>query len=128
MPSIKEQIRKNIDKTNRLRDGEVEFKSTHNLPFEVAQYIMPDVLAYRVGTCDGIYSWTEKEYIIIGIGNSKQGNGHLDDVFEWFENSCKRDKKDLMVAEIVNNRFMNHLIEKRGFIAIDKENVIKKFT
>lgn len=127
MPTIKEQIKKNIDKTNRIKnnDDNAEFKSTHNLPFEVAQYIMPDVLAYRVGTCTGIYSWDAKNYIIIGITNHEQNNGHLDDVFEWFENSCKRDKKNLMVAEIMNRRFMKHLIEKRGFTVLDEDNVIK---
>ena len=125
MPSIKEQIRRNIEKADKLKKGEVGFKSTHNLLFETAPFYTPDAIRFRVGTCTGIYSYESTKYIIIGITNHEQGNGHLDDVFEWFENSCKRDKKNLMVAEIMNRRFRKHLIEKRGFTALDEDNVIK---
>jgi hypothetical protein len=127
MPSIKEQIKRNIEKGNKLKKGEVEFKSTHNLYFETAPFYHPSATRFRVGTCTGIFSCDGDNYIIIGIGNDKQGNGHLQDVFDWFENSCKRDKKNLMVVEIMNKPFMKHLIEKRGFKAIDNNNVIKYF-
>jgi len=125
MPSVKEIIKRNIEKSNRLKNDEIEFKSTHNLPFETASFYHNSATRFRVGTCTGIFSFDGDNYIIIGIGNDKQGNGHLQDVFDWFENSCKRDKRNLIVAELMNERFMKHLIEKRGFIAIDNNNVIK---
>ena len=124
------------------------FASTHNLPFEMAQWnplsehstfwgnalhklcptIFDNVNAFRVGTCHGNYTWDKKSYIIITIINEQKGNGHLQDVFDWFENSCKRDGKTLKVAEIWNENFKKHLIEKRGFTDIGSdwaEKIIK---
>ena len=127
MPSPKQIIKRNIEKGNRLKNDEIEFRSTNNLPFEIAPFYTPDVTRFRVGTCNGIFSFDSDNYIIIGVSNDKQGNGHLQDVFDWFENSCQRDKKNLMVAEIMNRQFMKHLIEKRDFVAINNNNVIKYF-
>lgn len=127
MPSVKQQIKRSLEKANKLKNNEVEFKSTHNLLFETAPFYTPDTTRFRVGTCTGIFSFDGGNYIIIGIGNDKQGNGHLQDVFDWFENSCKRDKKNLMVVEIMNKNFMKHLIDKRGFKAINNNNVVKSY-
>lgn len=110
------------------------FESTHKLSFEAAEWEMAKVLPwlgggvirFRVGTCEGIYSVTDKSYIIIAINNNAPGNGHLNDVFEWFENSCKRDKKSLCVADIINPLFFNHLKDKRGFTG-SKTLLEKKF-
>ena len=124
MPSTKQSIKRSIDKSNKLKD-DAEFKSTHNLPFEIAPFYADNVLRYRVGTCTGIYNWDANNYTIIAITNDNKGNGHLQDVFEWFENSCKRDKKNLLVAEIMNKGFMKHLIEKRGFDLINGNYAIK---
>jgi len=82
---------------------------------------------FRIGTCEGLWQATATSYIIIAITNSNNGNGHLTDVFEWFENSCKRDGKTLRVVEIMNSGFMAHLINKRGFKKIAGDNVEKKF-
>lgn len=106
---------------------EVEFKSTNNLMFEVAKGYMADFPNFRVGTCTGIFTFNENEYVIVGISNSKFGNGHFNDVMEWFENSCKRDNKDLVVAEIFNKKLMAHLIGKRGFEFLKNNYVIKTF-
>jgi hypothetical protein len=59
--------------------------------------------------------------------NDRPGNGHLEDMFEWFEHSCKRDNKALVIAEFFNERFKKHCIEKRGFTEIPnkKNNLIK---
>lgn len=124
MASVKEEIKRNLKKSNKI-NNEHEFKSTHSIAFEVAPHFMPDFLYFRVGTIDGIYCWSEKSYMILAITNEKKGNGHLQDVFDWFENSCKRDKKNLMVLEVWNKRFKKHLIKKRGFVPCDKDHVIK---
>jgi len=88
--------------------------TTHNLAFEVAPYernIDPntDWQRFRVGTCDGIWGCTEQ------------------DVFEWFETSCRRDGKSFKILEIANDRFKKHLIEKQGFINNYKDDVEKTF-
>lgn len=103
------------------------FKSTHNLPFEVAEWHDPGFKLFRVGSCEGMWSSDSKSYIIVAITNNEPHNGHLNDCFEWFENSCKRDKKSLKVVEIMNVDFMFHLINKRGFKKISGDNVEKTF-
>jgi hypothetical protein len=129
MALAKEKIKRSIERSDKLKNGKSgEFESIHKLPFEIGgEYLAPDVMRFRIGTCTGIYSCEGDKFIIIGIVNHEEGNGHLQDVFDWFENSCKRDKRSLMVAEIMNEGFYKHLIEKRGFTAIDKNNVIKNF-
>lgn len=110
------------------------FQTEHNLDFEARPWTPPIVtksshefIEYRIGTCEGLYCSDETSYSILTVKNSQKGNGHLNDVFQWFENSCKRDGKDLKVLEIQTERFYNHLVLKRGFTPIDKENVIKKY-
>lgn len=103
-------------------------KTAHNLPFEVAEWREhPAIKLYRVGTCEGQWMATEEAYCIISVVNSSPGNGHLNDVFEWFEMSCKRDGKALIVMELMNERFKKHLLEKRGFADMGRDNVIKIF-
>jgi hypothetical protein len=64
----------------------------------------------------------------MSVKNESPGNGHLEDLFQWFENSCKRDKKNFMILEFFNDRFKKHCIEKRGFVAIEGTNdVFKEF-
>jgi len=104
-----------------------QFQSTHKLDFEVSPSYLG--LRFRVGTCNGLYKVMPNMYCIIGIYNGERNNGHLQDVFDWFENSCKRDNYNLTVVEIRNRRFHDHLVNKRGFVNLDLkgENVIKVF-
>lgn len=105
----------------------MEFKTTHNLEFEAAPWREhPLIILFRVGTCHGQWFSTDDAYCIISIMNETPGNGHLEDVFEWFVNSCKRDKKALIVMELMNNRFKEHLIKKRGFHDMGNDHVIKE--
>lgn len=91
----------------------------------ISEFEGPPVIAFKVGTCEGIYQVSETSYDIIAITNEEPGNGHFDDVLEWFEFSCKRDKKDLRFMEILNPKFGIHLCEKRGFVRV-KNNALKK--
>src|SRR4051812_41744718 len=99
--------------------GEKQFISTHKLDFESAPYeknIDPDNdwMRFRVGTCTGLWCFNESQYKVLAIINSSQGNGHTLDVFEWFENSCKRDKKSLKVECVVNVR-LRQILLKNGY-------------
>lgn len=105
---------------------ETVFHTDHNLDFEGAIWDA-DFIAFRVGTCHGLYGSDDKSYFIVAIQNDVQGNGHLEDVFQWFENSCRRDGKRLRVIEIMNPRFGNYLINKRGFIPDGENCVVKHF-
>lgn len=105
------------------------FKTTHKLDFEAAPWPRhPLISLYRVGTCHGQWFVTESAYCIISIINETPGNGHLNDVFEWFFNSCRRDKKALIVMELMNERFKKHLMEKRGFHDMGENHVIKEYS
>lgn len=102
------------------------FESTNKLEFEVArspyEFIGVPHQMFRVGTCEGQFGSTDDSYYIMSVKNSKKGNGHLNDVFEWFENSAKRDGKNLLVVECINKKFYEHLLSKRGFISLDSGN------
>lgn len=98
----------------------------HKLDFEVAEWNMPSFTQFRIGTCHGLWRSTKDTYDILAIDNDEPGNGHLEDVFQWFESCCKRDKRDLMVLEVWNADFMKHLLTKRGFTSAGGYNVIKR--
>jgi len=106
------------------------FTSTHNLTFEVAPWefdIGDRFERFRIGTCGGLWRCKDNEYQILAIDNKEKGNGHLEDVFDWFINSCKRDKKSLVILELWNRRFKKHLMEKRGFKQYHINDLILNF-
>lgn len=110
-----------------------EFKTTHKLPFEVAAspYHFNDDTSwhqmFRVGTCEGQWGFTKNQYFILSVINKNPGNGHFDDVLEWFEHSAKRDNKDLLILHLMNHGFKKHLIAKKGFEEYGTEHCIKRF-
>lgn len=108
---------------------ENQLKTTHDLDFEVCENSGYQFPLFRIGTCSGQWGSTRDSYFILSVINDKPGNGHLDDVFEWFEFSCKRDNKNFLVLECMNEKFYQHLLSKRGFIPLDDKgsNVIKVF-
>lgn len=108
---------------------EKPFRSSHNLAFEMAPFEYdPAFFRFRIGTCDGLWTTGDKAYIIVAVTNNEPGNGHFEDVLEWFENSAKRDGYSLRIAEFFNPRLKNHFIEKRGFKPYGINDVEKIFT
>ncbi len=102
--------------------------TTHKLDFEAAPWYDPDFVRFRVGTCKGLYMPAKSFLGLLAIENESPGNGHLTDVFEWFEYSAKTNKIPLQVMECMNKRFKRHLIDKRGFKEIKgTDHVEKKF-
>lgn len=101
-------------------------KTTHRLNFEVGGKSFGHQ-TFRVGTCTGQWGSTSDSYYILSVINSSPGNGHFEDVLQWFEFSANRDKRNLLILEILDGRFYNHLLLKRGFVALDKakKNAIK---
>jgi len=109
-----------------------QLTTTHKLDFESGQATNPFgelEHRFRIGTCTGQWGVVTDGYFILSVINSEPGNGHLDDVFEWFEHSCKRDNRNLFVLEIFNEKFYLHLLSKRGFKPLDTDgdNVVKIF-
>lgn len=108
-----------------------EFQSTHNLPFLSKRWDKPfndeNWQQFKIGTCVGQWNSTPECYNILTVINEEPGNGHFQDVLDWFENSCRRDKKDLMILELINEQFAFHLVTKQGFTYKDNDNLIKRF-
>ncbi len=106
----------------------MEFKSKNNLPFEVADWEhSPNFKRFRIGSCEGLWCSNERAYGILAITNNAPGNGHFEDVMQWFENSCRRDKKSFMFLEVWNKRLKKKLIEKYGFNDIGNDNLQRIF-
>jgi hypothetical protein len=82
-------------------------------------------MLFRVGTCHGQWRATNDAYEILSIVNTHIGNGHFDDVLQWFEDSCQRDRKILRIREVWNGNFKAHLIRKRGFSKDGADDVVK---
>jgi hypothetical protein len=95
-------------------------QTKHNLDFQAAEWKRDKrIMVFKVGTCHGQYYFSKKGIEIVSIKNDNPGNGHLDDVFEWFEYAARTQHKTLFIREFINYRFMNHCIHKRGFIRMD---------
>jgi hypothetical protein len=107
------------------------FQSTHKLDFLSSEwpYLMntDGWHLYKVGTCNGQWRSTLDAYEILSVINDKPGNGHFNDIMEWFENSCKRDKRILRIREVWNKELHTHMLTKRGFEVESGGNLIKKF-
>jgi len=110
------------------------FKSKHNLLFESRPWkssgwpLPGEFFQFRVGTIHGLWQSTEHSYDILAIDNDQPGNGHFEDVMQYFVRSCQRDHKDLRFLEVMNDRFKKHLINVRGFKKESKtNNVIKRY-
>lgn len=101
--------------------------SRHRLDFKVAPWkTWSEYLLYRIGTVEGQWTSWDRAYLILSVFNDEPGNGHFEDVLDWFYHSCRRDGKDLIIQQVWNKRFKKHLIEKRGFKPRGKDDVIKK--
>jgi hypothetical protein len=111
-----------------IEDG---FKSSHNLEFLSAHWNNPfnqeGWQIFKIGTCNGQWTSTNDSYDILSVINDDPGNGHFDDVLEWFEQSCIRDKKALRILEVWNKELAKHLVTKRGFTYQSEDNLIKRF-
>lgn len=111
---------------------ENEFKSTNNLDFKSAEYKSrnphnQDLKTFKIGTCLGVWGVTKDGYQIYKVTNTESGNGHFQDVIEWFEFSCKRDNGSLIFVNIPDGRLKKHLINKKGFKEDGQNNLIKEF-
>lgn len=81
---------------------------------------------FRVGTSHGTYRATKDAYEILAIGNDQPGNGHLEAALAWFYKSCKRDKRNLIVKEVMHEGLRLKLI-KYGFTCKIAKDYIKRF-
>lgn len=108
-----------------------QFITTHKLDFGTAPFTSKiaekAMKRFKIGTCVGLYGVTQEGYEIHSINNLEQGNGHFEDVLEWFEYVAKRDSGSLTFTNVNDDRFKEHLVKKRGFIETTRNDVEKHF-
>ncbi len=102
------------------------FKSEHNLGFLTNQHIVKGYHNFKVGTVHGTIGKVGTYFCIDWLENKEKNNGHLIDTFQWLEHLCKMNNYDLLLLSVENERFRQHLITKKGFLAINHDNVVKK--
>lgn len=81
---------------------------------------------FRVGSCTGAYRATKQAYEILAITNNKPGNGHLEAALAWFYKSCRRDKRVLIVKEVMHAGLREKLCIY-GFTCKIASDYIKRF-
>lgn len=107
--------------------------TTHKLDFEIADWKWSKkIKVFRVGTCHGQFFWHHLPgfgdvLCLLSVINDKPGNGHLDDVFQWFEGSARRALEPLLIMDFHNEAFKRHCIEKRGFKEVPGTDHVVKF-
>lgn len=113
-------------------------ETTHKLNFNTSLWISPfNILSqddeddipwriYHIGTMHGQFRITKDSIEILSFLNESPGNGHLQDVFEWFEFLSNTEGKPIVIRECWNPGFKQHLISKRGFIPIPDTDDITK--
>jgi hypothetical protein len=119
-----------VIKAKNKKKIEKPFRSTHGLDFEDGgPFRFDDSFRYfRIGTVEGLYGVRDDAYLVLAIINKDPGNGFMIDFYQYFERSCRRDKKAFRIIEIINSRFMAHLIEKQGFTKIGADCVEKVYS
>lgn len=107
------------------------FKTEHELEYLQGEEteIEPGrtMAGYRVGTCHGLVCFTDDAIEILAVANEEPGNGHFNDVLQWFEYAAVDQGKILRVIELWNQPLKRHLIGKRAFIEQDSQTVYKDF-
>lgn len=105
-----------------IKKDEDGWQSTNKLICELRQWrrtkgwpLPGQFIEFRIGTVEGLYQTTDRTYDILAIKNSQPGNGHFQDLFDFFERSCKRDNRNMRFLEVINERLQKHLVSVRGF-------------
>lgn len=80
---------------------------------------------FRVGTCHGAYRKRDN-WEILAIANDNPGNGCVEVALAYFYKMCKRDKKSLLVHDVMDKRLEAKLISY-GFTCKIKNDYIKRF-
>lgn len=85
--------------------------------------INPSYRQFHCANIDGLWELDESTIIIVAIQNKKPHDGSFQTFMKQVYKKCSKEQKHLFFAEILNDRFKEHLISKHGFTFIEKMNV-----
>jgi len=110
----------------------MKFQSTHNLDFLSRPYPQKIKDGYnwqqfKIGTVEGLWCYENNAYNILAFDNKEKNNGHFTDVMEWFQHSCKRDKINFKILEVMNLSLKEHLQKNWGFVPCGDNDLIKYY-
>lgn len=109
----------------------MKFKSEHKLKFLTAPHLIagaPTGLEkFEVGTCHGLWRQDKASIEVWAVINGSPGNGHMDDVMQWFLELARLQNVILAVMDISNLAFKNQLILKWGFQTTKANDRVIKF-
>lgn len=80
---------------------------------------------FRVGTCHGTYR-RRTDWEILAIANDNPGNGCVELALAYFYRECKREKKNLLIHEVMDDKLRDKLI-RYGFTCKINNDYIKRF-
>lgn len=107
------------------------FKSTHALKFRSAAHLIGGVDTgmnkFEIGTVHGLWNASTLSIDIFACINNEPGNGHLDDVFEWFFAIAKEKGLPVRVTNVSSPTFREQLIEKWKFIPTNDRDTLLRF-
>lgn len=108
----------------------MKFKSPHKLKFKTAPHLIggapTGMEKFIVGTCHGLWVQHNLSVDMWAVINEKPGNGHMDDVIEWFFQIAKAGNVPIRVMDISNKTFYDELVEKWKFLPTDHPNVLMR--
>lgn len=109
----------------------MKFKSSHKLKFFTAPHIVGGAPSgmekFEIGTVHGLWVQSRMSIDIFACINDEPGNGHMDDVFEWFFEIAKEGALAVRIVNVSAVKFRNDLIEKWGFTPTDTFDTLVKF-
>lgn len=109
----------------------MKFKSSHKLKFRTAPHVIAGAPTgmekFEIGTVHGLWVQSKMSIDIFACINDEPGNGHMDDVFEWFFEIARTGALAVRIVNVSSVTFRNQLIEKWKFAPTDDFDTLINF-
>lgn len=74
---------------------------------------------YYYGTCTGALRFTPGTIQILVVENLQPGNGDFGKLLDFLHEEAQRRQSDVLILQLHNQRLRRHLLEKRGYQAVE---------
>lgn len=108
-----------------------KFRSTHGLKFKTMPHIIAGAFTgaerFEIGTVHGIWNVSTFSVDVFACINDEPGNGHMDDVFEWFFSIATERGLPVRVTNVSSEDFRQQLIDKWLFVPTKDHDTLIRF-